>query len=160
MFNWQWILVMVGAPGLLAALLFLFVKEPPRRNPPDAQHAGARRRLVRPQGSRVHGLGRAEGDLAAQARFLPLFAALALSAVESQGLPAVARAVHLAHLRLDRERRSAALLGPLLLVAMLAGITVGGVFVIVARQAPQGCQHPRHRDHLRLHHGGHDRHAR
>lgn len=35
-FNWQWILIAVGLPGLLAALLFLLVKEPPRRVPANA----------------------------------------------------------------------------------------------------------------------------
>src|SRR6478736_9875913 len=35
-FSWQWIMVMAGVPGLLAALLFLLVREPARRNPPEA----------------------------------------------------------------------------------------------------------------------------
>src|SRR5215213_10272281 len=29
--NWQWIMVMVGLPGLLACLFYAFAKEPPRR---------------------------------------------------------------------------------------------------------------------------------
>src|SRR5690606_26081880 len=41
-FSWQLVLIIVGAPGLLAGLLWLTVKEPPRRSPPEA------RQLVEP----------------------------------------------------------------------------------------------------------------
>jgi MFS family permease len=63
-----------------------------------------------------------------KAVFLPLFAALAMSAVESQGLipwrvPFVARTYGW------NEAEIGALLGSLMLVSMLAGIAVGGVFV-------------------------------
>jgi hypothetical protein len=69
-----------------------------RRLAPD--RAG---RALRAQVRGVHGMGCAQGDLARKAVFLPLFAALAMSAVESQGLIPVARAVRRPHLRLGRS---------------------------------------------------------
>jgi len=36
-FSWQWILIIIGLPGLLSAVLFLMVREPPRRVAPGAQ---------------------------------------------------------------------------------------------------------------------------
>jgi len=127
-FNWQWILVMVGAPGLLAALLFLLAKEPPRRNPPDVSSE-------MPKGASfgriilfLMGWDAFKALWARKAVFLPLFAALALSSIESQGIgpwrvPFLHRTYGWA------EQDIGALLGPMLLVAMLAGIFVGGVFV-------------------------------
>ena len=63
-----------------------------------------------------------------KAVFLPLFAALALSAVESQGLPAW-RIPFMARTYGWSEAETGALLGTLLLVSMLAGIGAGGAFV-------------------------------
>ena len=85
-FNWQLVLLMIGAPGLLAGLIYMFVKEPPRRSPvaqltaPDAPFP----RKV----AAFMGWDALKAIWARKAVFLPLFAALALSAVESQGLPA------------------------------------------------------------------------
>ncbi|MBO9575098.1 MAG: MFS transporter [Sphingobium sp.] len=127
-FNWQWILVMIGAPGLLAALLFLFAKEPPRRNPPNISAempAGASflRKIAF-----LMGWDAFKALWARKQVFLPLFAALALSSLESQGIgpwrvPFLHRSYGWA------EKDIGALLGMLLLPAMLAGIFVGGVFV-------------------------------
>lgn len=127
-FSWQWILVMVGAPGLLAALLFLFVKEPARRNPPDTaatvpSDASAGRKLAT-----LMGWDAAKAIWRQKAVLLPLFVALALSAVESQGIPPW-RVPFIARTYGWTEVQISALLGPLMLVAMLAGITVGGLFV-------------------------------
>ena len=44
-FSWQLILLIIGAPGLIAAILFLMVREPPRRLPPGTN------RLVPPDAS-------------------------------------------------------------------------------------------------------------
>jgi MFS family permease len=127
-FNWQWILVMVGAPGLLAALLFLLVREPARRNPPNVS-------AILPHGTPlgrrialIMGWDAAKALWARKRVFLPLFAALALSAVESQGIGAW-RVPFLHRTFGWAEHEISALLGPLLLAAMLAGITVGGLFV-------------------------------
>jgi MFS family permease len=127
-FNWQWILVMVGAPGLLAALLFLIAREPPRRNPPDVSSEMPRGASLGRKIAFLMGWDAFKALWARKRVFLPLFAALALSSVESQGIgpwrvPFLHRTYGWA------EKDIAAMLGPMLLVAMLAGIFVGGVFV-------------------------------
>jgi MFS family permease len=127
-FNWQWILVMVGAPGLLAAFMFLLTKEPPRRNPPNIS-AGM------PEGASflrkiafLMGWDAFKALWTRKEVFLPLFAALALSSLESQGLgPWRVPFIHRTY-GWD-EKAVGGLLGPLLLLAMLAGVFVGGVFV-------------------------------
>lgn len=127
-FNWQWIMVMAGVPGLLAALLFLFVREPKRRNPPDAAtilppDASFGRRLAT-----IVGWDAMKAIWQRKTVLMPLFAALALSAVESQGIPAW-RVPFISRTYGWEELEISQLMGPLLLVAMLAGITFGGWFV-------------------------------
>lgn len=127
-FNWQLVLIMIGTPGLLAALFYVFLKEPPRRSPPGAHQ------LTAPDASFGRKLAAFMGWDAAVAIwqrkyvFLPLFVALALSAVESQGLPAW-RIPFMARTYGWDEAETGALLGSLMLVSMLAGILFGGVFV-------------------------------
>jgi MFS family permease len=127
-FNWQLVLLMIGVPGLVAGLLYMLVREPPRRSPPEAS------RLTDPDAplgrkfAAFMGWDALKAIWQRKAVFLPLFAALAMSAVESQGLipwrvPFVARTYGW------NEAEIGALLGSLMLVSMLAGITVGGVFV-------------------------------
>jgi MFS family permease len=126
--NWQLVLIIVGSPGLLAGLIFLAVKEPPRRNRPDAKplvpaDAPLARKIVAFTGwDAARAIGK-RGKV-----YYPLFAALALSAVESQGLPAW-RIPFMARTYGWSEAETGALLGTLLLVSMLAGIFVGGLFV-------------------------------
>jgi len=127
-FSWQLVLIMVGGPGLLAALLFLLVKEPPRRNPPNAkalvpEGASFGRKLLAFTGfDAVRAIGHRG------AVFYPLFAALALSAVESQGLPQFRTPFMVRTYGWD-EAQIGGVLGSMLLVAMLAGIAAGGAFV-------------------------------
>ena len=127
-FNWQWILIIIGLPGLLAAALYLLVKEPPRRNAPDVKP------LVPPDAPLWRKAVAFTGFDAARAIgmrggvYYPLFAALALSAIESQGLPAW-RVPFIARTYGWDEAQIGNLLGPMLLVAMLLGITLGGLFV-------------------------------
>ena len=61
--------------------------------------------------------------------FLPLFVALAMSATESQGLPQFRAPFILRTYEGWDEAQLGAMLGSMLLVAMLLGIAVGGVFV-------------------------------
>jgi len=127
-FNWQLVLLMIGAPGLLAGMLYMFVKEPPRRSPPEAAQLTASDAPMSRKFAAFMGWDALKAIWARKAVFLPLFAALAMSAVESQGLipwrvPFVARTYGW------NEAEIGALLGTLMLVSMLAGIAVGGVFV-------------------------------
>lgn len=127
-FNWQWILVMIGLPGLIAALLYLLTKEPVRRNPPDTkplvpEGASLGRRLIA-----FTGFDALKAINMRGAVYWPLFGALALSAIESQGLPAW-RVPFITRTYGWDEASIGDLLGPLILVASLAGITLGGLFV-------------------------------
>jgi MFS family permease len=127
-FNWQLVLIIIGGLGILAAIIMTFVREPPRRSPPEAHQ------LVAPGASLGRKILAFMGWDAAVAIwqnrqvFLPLFVALALSAVESQGLPAW-RIPFMKRTYGWSEAETGALLGSLQLVAMLAGIVAGTVFV-------------------------------
>jgi MFS family permease len=127
-FNWQWILIIVGAPGLLAALMFLFAKEPARRDPPDtkplvASDASIGRKLVA-----FTGFDALRAIWHKKAVFIPLFAALALAAIQSLGMPAW-YVPFLVRTYGWNETEIGNLLSVMLLVGMLTGITLGGVFV-------------------------------
>ncbi|MXO59028.1 MFS transporter [Altererythrobacter salegens] len=127
-FNWQLVLLMIGAPGLVAGLLYMLVKEPPRRSPPEASALTAPDAPLARKFAAFMGWDALKAIWARKAVFLPLFGALAMSAIESQGLipwrvPFIARTYGW------NEAEIGALLGTLFLFAMLAGITVGGIFV-------------------------------
>ncbi len=128
-FSWQIVLIVVGLPGILAGLIWLTVKEPPRRSPPEARQlvpdtAPFWRRLLA-----FMGLDAALAIWKRKYVFLPLFVALAMSAIESQGLPQFRTPFILRTYEGWDEARLGGLLGTMLLVAMLLGIAVGGVFV-------------------------------
>jgi MFS family permease len=127
-FNWQLVLLMIGVPGLLAGLLYMFVKEPPRRSSVEAARLTAPDAPFSRKFAAFMGWDALKAIWSRKAVFVPLFAALAMSAVESQGLipwrvPFVARTYGW------NEAEIGALLGTLLLFSMLAGIAVGGFFV-------------------------------
>jgi MFS family permease len=127
-FNWQWILILVGVPGLITAILFLFVREPPRRTMPDVEplvpeNASLGRKLVAFTGLDALRAINMRGRV-----FYPLFAALALAAVESLGInawrvPFILRTYGWSEVQIGN------VLAPMLLVGMLLGITLGGLFV-------------------------------
>jgi MFS family permease len=126
--NWQWILVMVGLPGLLAFVFYMFAKEPPRRSPPGSaklvpDDAPAWRKAVAFTGWDALRAINLRG-----ATYYPLFAALALSAIESQGLPPW-RVPFVSRTYGWDEAQIGDLLGPLLLVANLIGLAAGGFYV-------------------------------
>ena len=84
--GWQWILIVMGLPGLLVGLLFLTVQEPMRLAPAaDAtqvpEGAGLGRRVLT-----FMGLDALRAINAKPRVYYPLFGALALSAVETFGL--------------------------------------------------------------------------
>lgn len=127
-FNWQWILIMIGLPGLVVAALFLLVKEPPRRSSPEAgllvpENASLGRKIIAFTGFDALRAINMRGRV-----FYPLFAALALAATESQGINAWRVPFVLRTYGWD-EAQIGDLLGPMLLGGMLLGITLGGVFV-------------------------------
>ena len=127
-FNWQWILIIVGLPGLLVAGLFLLVKEPPRRTSPEferlvPENASLGRRIVAFTGIDALRAINMRGRV-----FYPLFAALALAATESQGINAW-RVPFILRTYGWNESQIGNVMAPMLLVAMLLGITLGGVFV-------------------------------
>lgn len=73
MHGWQWILMMVGAPGLLIAMLLLFVREPARRGVTTPGKALPVMDVLREINAR-------------RAIYLPLFIGLACSAAEFLGM--------------------------------------------------------------------------
>ncbi|WEK45824.1 MAG: MFS transporter [Candidatus Andeanibacterium colombiense] len=127
-FSWQLVLIMVGTPGLLAALFFVFLKEPPRRSPAGSHQLVAKDASPGRKFAAFMGWDAAKAIWERKYVFVPLFAALALSAVESQGLPSW-RIPFMARTYGWNEAETGALLGTLMLVSMLAGIFAGGVFV-------------------------------
>ena len=153
-FNWQLVLIMARRAARLAALLFLKI-EPPRAARHGRCRATARRRALRAQVRRLHGLGRCQGDICqSQGVFLPLFAALALSAVESQGLPAGAFRSWSAPIGWN-EAEIGALARPAAARLDARRASSSAACSSLARQALQGRQYPRDGDHLRLHDGDH-----
>jgi MFS family permease len=126
--GWQWILIWTGMPGLLVALLFLTVKEPARLAPEsDAVqvpvHASFGRRVLT-----FTGLDAARAIHAKRKVYYPLFAGLALSAVQVFGLQFWFVPFMIRTYGWD-EAQIGALLGAANLVASLLGLVIGGVFV-------------------------------
>lgn len=126
--GWQWILIWIAAPAIIASLLFLTVKEPQRQAPvadveqPPANASFGRKIIT------FMGWDAAKAIYANRRVYFPLFAALALSATEVFGL---------AFWRTPFMERSfgwtpaevgAALFFPTL-IGSLSGLFLGGVLV-------------------------------
>lgn len=127
-YNWQLILILIGMPGLLAAVMFLLVKEPPRRLPPGATRLVPADAPLSQKLMAFTGLDAIKAINVRGAVYWPLFGALALSAIESQGLPAW-RVPFITRTYGWTEAEIGNLLGPLLFAAQIAGIIIGGIFV-------------------------------
>ncbi len=127
-FSWQLVLIIVGSPGLLAALIFLLVKEPPRRSPPESRQLVASGAPFWRKLMAFMGMDAAIAIWQRKTVFLPLFVALAMSATESQGLPQF-RVPFISRTYGWDAAQIGDLLSWLLLIAMVAGIAVGGFFV-------------------------------
>ena len=127
-FGWQWILIWIGAPGILASLFFLTVREPQRHAPvadvpqPPAD-ASLGRKAVTFMGwdavRAIHANGRV---------YYPLFAALALSATEVFGLQ-FWRTPFMIRTFGWNEAQIGAALGLTVLAGSLAGLVLGGTVV-------------------------------
>jgi MFS family permease len=127
-FGWQWILIWIGAPSIVAALLFLTVREPQRQAPisgieqPPA-NAPLGRKIVTFMGwdaaKAIHATGRV---------YYPLFAALALSATEVFGLQFWRTPFMMRTFGWTPAEIGAALFIPVL-IGSLAGLVLGGILV-------------------------------
>jgi len=127
-FGWQWIMIWVGLPGVLVALLFLTVKEPPRLAPrADAiqppQDAPLGRRILT-----FTGLDAARAIYIKRRVYFPLFAGLALSAIEVFGLQ-FWRVPFMIRTYGWNEAQIGGVMGSMILIASLLGLFLGGVFV-------------------------------
>ncbi|HTC37400.1 MAG TPA: MFS transporter [Steroidobacteraceae bacterium] len=112
--GWQWILMMVGAPGLLIAALLLLAKEPPRRG--AAQEKSPPITAV------------AREIWSRKAIYLPLFIGLAFSATQAIGMQAW-RAPFLIRTYGWDEARIGNWLGFTFLAASLVGAVLGTLLV-------------------------------
>jgi len=110
-YGWQWVLIMVGAPGLVIVAGLLVMREPPRQG-----LVGEARAL--PIKEVVHEIWMRK------AVYLPLFIGLAFSALESQGLAAWRVPLMIRSYGWD-EARIGNWLAPLLFVTQLAGLWLG-----------------------------------
>lgn len=126
--GWQWILIIMGLPSLLVALLFLTVKEPVRMAPvADAPQVVTGGGFWRSVGTFM-GLDAFRAINAKPRVYYPLFGALALSAVETFGLQ-FWRVPFMIRTFGWNEGQIGAALGATILVASLSGLLLGGIFV-------------------------------
>jgi MFS family permease len=126
--SWQWILVGLGLLSFPAALLFLFIKEPARRvaiadKVVVPEKASLGRTIATFMGFDALKAIHAQGQV-----YYPLFIALALSATESAGfgfwrIPFLVRTYGM------DEAHIGTVLAPMLLVAQLVGLVLGGFMV-------------------------------
>ncbi len=112
--GWQWVLMMVGAPGFVIAGLLLLAKEPPRRGMTAMSPAVPMQAVLREIWTR-------------KAVYLPLFIGLAFSATEFLGL-GVWRPAFLARTYGWTDKHISQWLGTVTLVSYLVGALVGTVF--------------------------------
>ncbi len=137
MHGWQWILMMVGAPGLLIAVLLLFIREP------------ARRGIVTP-GKALPVSAALHEIYTRRAIYLPLFIGLACSAAEFLGMQGWRAPFLIRTFGWDIAK-----------IGQWLGAGVPGFLADrcgarhavrrAAVEALQGCQRARHRDPVRAH---------
>jgi MFS family permease len=126
--GWQWILIVLGLPSLIAGLLFLTVKEPTRLAPaPDAQFvptdASFGRRVLT-----FMGLDALKAINAKPKVYYPLFGALAMSAIVTFGMQFWSTPLLIRTYGWNEAQIGAAMSG-VLLTGSLAGLVIGGVLV-------------------------------
>jgi MFS family permease len=114
-YGWQWVLMMVGAPGLLISGLLLLAHEPPRRGMAAHGKPLSPRSVLRELRSR-------------RRIYLPMFIGLGLSAAQSFGLQAW-RAPFLIRTYGWTEAQIGRWMGLVFLVSSLTGALFGTLFV-------------------------------
>jgi MFS family permease len=127
-YNWQWVLMYLAIPSMVASLLFLSVREPGRLAPrPDAVQvptdAGVLRKVITFMGFDAARAIHAGGKV-----YYPMFAALALSATESFGIMFWRTPYLMREYGWDAAQIGN-VIGTTALIASLAGLAVGGAFV-------------------------------
>lgn len=127
-YNWQWVLMYLAIPSMVASLLFLSVREPARLAPrPDAVHvptdAGLLRKIITFMGFDAARAIHAGGKV-----YYPMFGALALSATESFGIMFWRTPYLMREYGWDAAQIGN-VIGTTALIASLAGLAVGGAFV-------------------------------
>jgi len=128
--GWQWILIWLAIPSFVVALLFLTVREPKRLMPATGadtlqppSDASPLRRVVT-----FMGWDAVRAIMARKHVYLPLFGALALSAVDSFGLQ-FWRTPFMVRTYGWNEKEVGDALGLIGLVASLSGLVLGGAMV-------------------------------
>ena len=112
-FGWQWILIMLAAPGAIIAILLGLIKEPQRRGVAHVGQAMPIREVMREI------MGR-------KAIYFPLFFGLALSALETLGMQAW-QAPFMIRTYGWTEQQIGSTLAPMLLLGSIIGLFLGTV---------------------------------
>ncbi len=126
--GWQWILIFLGLPSLLAGLLFLTVKEPQRLAPATD---GPRVPMEASFGRKVLTFIGWDALKAIRSKpkvYYPLFGALALSAIETFGMQ-FWRTPYLMRTYGWNEGQIGAAMSAIILPASLIGLVLGGALV-------------------------------
>ncbi len=126
--NWQWVLIYMALPSIIASLLFLTVREPQRVMPVAKavevpQGVGVGRKIITFMGFDAARAIHAGGKV-----YYPLFGALALSAIESFGIMFWRTPYLMREFGWD-AKQIGDLIGSVALIASIAGMVAGGVFV-------------------------------
>lgn len=127
-YSWQWVLLYLALPSLIAALLFLSVREPQRHAPrADGVHvprdAGLPRKIITFMGFDAARAIHAGGKV-----YYPMFAALALSATESFGIMFWRTPFLMREYGWDAAQIGD-VIGTTALIASLSGLAAGGILV-------------------------------
>lgn len=126
--DWQWILIWIGLPSIVVAICFLFIKEPPRRAAPaEPVHVPDGASFFRKVATFM-GFDALKSIHAKRYVYYPLFFGLALSATESFGF-SFWRVPFMVRTYGWNEEQIGTMLAPMLLVAQLIGLMLGGVVV-------------------------------
>jgi MFS family permease len=127
-FGWQWVLIYLALPSMIASLLFLTAQEPKRLAPradvaQAPREAGLLRKVITFMGfdaaRAIHANGRV---------YYPMFGALALSAIEAFGI-LFWRTPYLMREFGWTAKQIGDLVGPTALIASIAGMAAGGLLV-------------------------------
>jgi MFS family permease len=127
-YTWQWVLLYLAIPSVIASLLFLTVREPQRLAPlADGVHVPRDAGLLR-QTITFMGFDAARAIHAGGKVYYPMFGALALSAIEAFGIMFWRTPYLMREFGWDAKQIGDTI-GTTSLIASIAGMVAGGVFV-------------------------------